>query len=414
MLGAMVTEVRDVDVSRTGEIRLPGVAATLDPGSVQLRDLSDPTATVTQQRFLPGATTPTEILARHLGDPVTVVTTKGEVAGTLRSADEQVLVVEVGTGDQRRLQLLRRDGYVLDVRVPAGAALDRPTLAWQVATKQPGTHSVEVSYRAEGLQWTADYLAVLDATGKTADFSAWATVHNASGATFERAELTLVQSVPVARGRAAPASARFTVPSPVRLADGQAVQVELAPARQAAKAHTVITYEAIPDQAETYQAYPNTDCSQFAGTPTLTGTAQVAIELEVASGSALPPGRVRTFRRLPDRLEVIGEEPLESSAGHVRVRIAPAPDVTGERLATCTYDERGKTITEKVTVKLENRSKQAADVVLREFLWRWPIARIDSEDTHGVRTAPQTQEYRVALAAGGKRSVSYTVSYTTW
>jgi hypothetical protein len=422
--GAMIIEQREVDVPATGEIRIAGVAATVDPGSVQLRDLSDASATVAQQRFLPGAVTPTEILGQHLGDPVTVVTTKGEVTGVLRSVDEAVLVLEVGSGDQRRLQIMRRDGYVQDVRLPAGTGVDKPTLAWQVETKKRGTHTIEASYRAEGIAWSADYLAVLDATGKAVDFSAWATVKNATGASFDHAELTLVSggnagpSLPnpygTPRARTPAPPLRYVVPSPVHLGAGQSVQVELVPPRLAAKARTVVTYEAIPDQSENYQAYPNTDCSQFAGAPTATGQAEVAVELDIPATTALPAGRVRTFRRLPDRLEVVSEEQLRTSPGLARIRIAPASDITGERLATCTYDERGKTITEKVTVKLENTSKQAADVVLREFLWRWPIWRLEAEDTRGTRAGTQTQEYRVSLPAGGKRSVTYSVLYTTW
>src|SRR5215813_209276 len=81
--GAMITEQRDVDIAANGELRIAGVPNTVDPASVQLRSVSDGGGvTVTEQRFVPGATTPDEILARHVGDAITVVTPKGEVAGT--------------------------------------------------------------------------------------------------------------------------------------------------------------------------------------------------------------------------------------------------------------------------------------------------------------------------------------------
>src|SRR6476620_4634957 len=124
--GAMITERREVDIAQNGEVRITGLAATLDPATVQLRSLTDPTGVaVSEQRFVPGATTPDEILARHVGDQVTIVTPKGEVAGILRSADPQALVLEVGTGDQKRLQVMRRDGYVQDIRMPAGTGTDK-------------------------------------------------------------------------------------------------------------------------------------------------------------------------------------------------------------------------------------------------------------------------------------------------
>jgi hypothetical protein len=120
--GAMITERREVDVAAAGEVRITGIAATVDPATVQLRSLTDPGGiAVTEQRFVPGANTPDEILSRHVGDSITIVTPKGEVTGVLRSVDQQALVIEAGTADQRTLQVLRRDGYVQDIRMPAAS-----------------------------------------------------------------------------------------------------------------------------------------------------------------------------------------------------------------------------------------------------------------------------------------------------
>src|SRR5262249_49860726 len=146
--------------------------------------------------------------------------------------------VEIGAGDQRHLEMMRRDNYVQDVRLPAGAASDQPSLLWRVDTAKPGKHTVLVSYRADGMSWTADYTAVLDEAGKALDFSAWAMVKNATGASYDGAELTLVgvgsgatgaQAGDAVRPGAAPA--QFVVPAQVRIGRGEAVQVELIPRR---------------------------------------------------------------------------------------------------------------------------------------------------------------------------------------
>jgi hypothetical protein len=413
LTGAMITERREIEVG-TGEVRLTGVAATLDPASVQLRDLTEPGATVTEQRFVPGAATPTQLLERHVGDAVTIVTPKGEIAGVLRAADEQTLVVEIGTGDQRRLSVMRRD-FVQDVRLPAGTS-DQPSLVLRVAGKKPGKHAVELTYRATGLTWSADYLAVLDDAARAMDFSAWATVKNATGTSFERAELTL------AAGGATPAVAatggkptgllRFTVPSPIRLAAGDAVQVELVPTRVAAKVTPVVTYEAMEDPSSGYQDFPGADCTEFAGSG-IGGTAELALELAVPSPTPLPEGKVRLFRRQGQRLDIVSEEDLRSSAGFARIKLAGDAEVTGERKAvSCNVDERAKTIHERVTVRVENRGKLAVDVVVREYIWRWPVWKLEAEDRKGTRTGTQTQEYRLHVPARGSQSVTYAVIYT--
>jgi hypothetical protein len=427
--GAMITERREVDVAG-GRLEISDVAATIDPATVQLRSLTDPGGlAIGEQRFVPGASTPDEILARHVGDSVTITTPKGELTGVLRSADAHALVVEVGTGDARRLQIVRRDGYVQDIRLPAGKSVARPSLVWRLAAKKPGKHTIEVTYRADGLSWTADYLAIFDESARTIDFSAWGTLKNTTGTSFERAELTLVTSssgpVPahLPYGSIAPrvpsGSVKVVVASPVTVGHGESVQVELAPPRLGAKARAVVAFEAVQDLSATYQGYPATDCSMLNVTAAGSSRAEMAVELDLQGAKQLPDGRVRVFKRSKgsDRLEVLAEEQLRTSAGAARIRLAAHTELIGERrTSNCLLDERARTLSEKVEVRLENKTKQAVDVVVREFMWRYPVWRIDAADesTRGTRVAPQTQEYRVSVPAGGKKTVSYTVHYSGW
>jgi hypothetical protein len=398
--GAMISEQRDVEIAASGELKIAGVASTIDPASVQLRSLSEPTVSITEQRFIPGATTPDEILARHVGEQVTVVTPKGDVAGVLRSVDPQAIVVE----SAGHLQVMRRDGFVQDVRLAAG--VEKPTLAWRLATKKPGKQTVELAYRADGMSWSADYLAIYDEAAKTLDFAASATIKNATGATFDDAQLTLVSGGKLAQ-------AQYRVPSQVHLGAGETVQVELIPRRTAVKARSVVAYEAIQDLSGSFQLYPASDCTQLSSTPTGQGRADVALEIDVPG--ALPDGRVRLFRRKPDRLELVGDDALRLAGNVVRIRVATDTDLTGERHAvSCTVDERTRTIHEKVEIKLENRGKAPVDAVVREYMWRFPVWKIDPADetVKGTKAAPQTQEYRLTVPAGGKKSVTYAVVYS--
>jgi hypothetical protein len=432
--GAMITERRDLDVTSGGEVRIEGVASTIDPATVQLRSLTEPGGlTVSEQRFMPGATTPDEMLARHVGDPVTIVTPKGDVSGVLRSVDAQTLVLEVGAGDQRRLQMMRRDGYVQDIRLPAGKLVDKPSLVWRLATKKPGKHQVEVTYRADGLTWSADYLAVYDEAKKTIDFSAWATLRNATGTSFDGAELTLVSATsalpsvavnPYTYYGASPLRqttppARFTVPTLLHVGNGESVQVELMSPRIAAKARSIVVFDALPaaeQMAINYQQYPASDCTMLSQAVPGASRAEVAVEVDIPGAKLLPDGRVRVFKRAaatPDRLEVLSEDQLRATTGVARVRLAAHTELVGERKTTCTVDERARTLTEKVEVKVENKGKQPVETVVREVMWRYAVWRIDpaDENVKGTRGGTQAQEYRLSVPAGGKKTLTYTVVY---
>ena len=432
--GAMITERRELDVVSGAEVRISGIASTVDPATVQLRSLTEPGGvSVSEQRFVQGATTPDEILQRHLGDQITVVTPKGEVGGVLRSIDTQTLVLEVGAGDQRRLQLMRRDGYVQDIRLPPGKQVDKPSLVWRLATKKPGKHKVELTYRADGLTWAADYLAIFDEAAKTIDFSAWATLRNNTGTAFDGAELTLVSGGNMISGamynpyaqiygqqpvRQTTPPVRFTVPTLLHVGNGESVQVELITPKLGAKAKSVVVFDALTSfeqHANTYHQFPATDCSMLTQVAPGQSRAEVAIEVDV-SAKQLPDGRVRVFKRpakSPDRLEILSERQLTISGGVARLPLANHTELSGERKTTCTLDERARTITEKVEVKVENKGKQPVDAVVREWQWRYSVWRIDPSDesVKGTRGGPQIQEYRLAIPAGAKKSLTYTVVY---
>jgi hypothetical protein len=204
----------------------------------------------------------------------------------------------------------------------------------------------------------------------------------------------------------------------VHVGNGESVQVELMPPKLAAKARSVVTFEAVQDLSANYQAYPASDCTLLSASVPGASHSDVAVEIDVPGAKQLPDGKVRVFRRpakSPERLEVLTEEPLRASSGIARIRLASHNELTGERKASaCNIDERAHTITEKIEVKLENKAKGAADVVVREFMWRYPIWKIDPSDesTKGQKAGAQVQEYRVSVPAGGKKSLTYTVVYT--
>jgi hypothetical protein len=192
--------------------------------------------------------------------------------------------------------------------------------------------------------------------------------------------------------------------------------------RVGAKARSVITYEAIPNSDQmiaSYQQYPANDCTMLTQTAAGGGKAEVAVEVDVPNAKQLPEGRVRVFKRsakTPDRLEVLSEDQLRANGGVARVRLATHTELVGERKTTCTVDERARTMTEKVEVKVENKGKQAVDVVVREFMWRFSVWRVDAADesVKGQAGGNQTKEYRLSVPAGGKKSVTYTVVYHGW
>lgn len=417
---AQIVEEREATVSANGEVRFDNVATTVDASSVSLVDLTEPSATVGEQRYQKGASTPSEILLRAIGEQVTVVGVKGEITGILRAVDETMLAVEVGSGDQKRLTVIQR-AQVQDVRLP-NTASTTPTFTWRVAAKTAGKHTLRMSYRATGLVWSADYLAVLDESGTKMDFSAWATVRNDSGVKFENASVTLVDGggsgpganpyAPRAR-TATPVTTKFAIARPVTVGNGESVQVELAPAQKGMKAKSVVVYESMIDASASFTSYPSADCSHYASGQMGPGSAQLALEADFGGKTPLPAGRVRLRRRSGDQIEVVNDEDIAATNGVARVTISGMPDVSGERITQkCNVDENAHTIDEELEIKVTNKSGKAVEVVLKEYAWRWAVFKVVKESQKGEQVTPQTREYRLSIPAKGSKSVTYALRYT--
>jgi hypothetical protein len=406
------------------------VSSQIDPSTVQFRSVTDPKGTsVVEQRYAYGLGSPEKLLKRYVNKEITVTTSRGEIKGTLRAVDSEALVIETGSGAGKAVEIVRRGPNLLDVKLAAGDSTlaTEPTLIWKVVSKKPGKQSIEVSYRTAGLRWDADYTATLDETKNSVDLSAWATIHNDTGVEFDDAELVLVtgildQAQPqpqyggygyVTRAPTVEPTS-FTVPREVTIAAGGTVQVELMPARSGVAARKVVVYETVLDQSAQWQYSPNTDCYGYV--PANAARGELALEVDTPTkGSVLPEGKVRVFKRKGDGVELLGEDNLKvnASTGSARLRLGADESVYGERRQVeCKLDDRARTLREKIEVKVENKGKEAVEVTLKEYMYRWVNWRMDAEDIDGSKAATQTQEYRVKLAANSKKTFTYTVQYS--
>ena len=404
---AFVVHRRDVEVSASGEARFPGVAATIDPATVEVRSLTEPGAAVVEQRLLGDRARPDELLARQIGRPITVTFERGEVRGVLRAVSFAFLAIETDGAGGKGLELVRRGDHLLDIKLGAVDVATEPTLQWTLAGARPGTHGLEVSYHAEGLRWTPAYTAVL-ADDDAVDFGAWATIANRSGLDLEGARVTLMVADPA---RPAAAATAFKLPRPVNLTADHDLQVELAPRRAGVRGRRVTVFEAAADLSPGYAAVPAADCYGYAPAG---GRAELALELDGA-GPALPPGRLRVLRRSGGETVLARDEQLrvDRGSGTIRIKLDDTEQITGDRKQEkCESGPTGRSLREDIEVTVENRGKAAADVVIREYMFRWRTWEIVSEDVKGVRTDSQAQEYRVRLAPGGRRTVRYAVVYT--
>jgi hypothetical protein len=324
-------------------------------------------------------------------------------------------------------------------------SLMKPTLDWLLHSDFAGTVDAELSYVTGGMTWAADYNAVAPENGDKLDITGWVTMDNQSGKTFDQAHIKLmageVNKMQPANGFAYAVSGAlldarsinepqviekafdeyhlYTLQRPVTLHDRETKQVEFIRASNV-KADRVYVYDGakFPQQYQ-YWGYEQIRQNREYGTemnPDVWVMQEIVNSKSNNLGMPLPKGRVRFYRRDSDgALEFIGENEIKHTPTDETLRIftGNAFDLVGERRQTnFTVDYNAHKLDESFEIKIRNHKKEAANVRVVEHLYRclnWEIAQ-KSDDF--IKTDSRTAEFRVRIAAGAEKTLTYTAHYT--
>ena len=96
----------------------------------------------------------------------------------------------------------------------------------------------------------------------------------------------------------------------------------------------------------------------------------------------------------------------------LRIKLGNAFDIVGERKQTGFHiDTSAKTIDESFEISVRNRKKEAATVVVREYLYRWSSWEITAKNHAFEKRDAQTIDFPLDIAADGEAKLTYTVHY---
>lgn len=321
-----------------------------------------------------------------------------------------------------------------------------PTLDWRIHADQAAKFEAELSYVTGGLSWEAAYNVVAPEQGDKLDITGWVTVDNQSGKTFAEAKLqliagdvaklaessavdTLLATRTFSKESAPPPVTQqafdefhlYTLPLSTTLHDPETKQVEFVTASQIASQRIYIYDGAFIDP----QRYRGWGAEQIRhdenyGTqsnPKIWVMREIKNTAENHLGVPLPKGRVRFYRRDDQgQLQFIGEDNIDHTAKDETLRLytGNAFDLVGERKRTnYQVDGANHRAEESFEIKVRNRKeKESVEIRVVEHLYRgnnWEIRQASQPHT---KTDAETMEFRVELAPGEEKAVTYTVRYT--
>jgi hypothetical protein len=442
---ALVRDSRRMNLSQgIGELRFSDVAKRIDPTTVAFESLSDPAGTrVMEQNYQYDLVDNAKLLDRYIGQMISVTQTRGEktetITGKLLSASGG-LILQRDSGE-----VLTLSNYS-NIQFPAlpGGLITKPTLVWKVSSKSGGTQDARVSYQTQGVTWWSDYNVTMREQGGACDMdlAAWVTLVNQSGGSYADAQLKLVAgevnrapaAAPVVAGYAMKAAREMDAAAPAfsetslseyhlytlgrrtDLPDNSTKQLELFPAAHAVACRKQLVFTAGP-LPWSYWSGPIQD-QGYAATNKGTVGAYLEFDNKEANhlGMPLPGGRVRVNQANPNdgTLEFVGEDIIKHTPRNetLRIKLGNSFDIVGERKQTAfRIDTSAKTIDESFEISVRNRKKEAATVVVREYLYRWSSWQITAKNHAFEKRDAQTIDFPVDIAADAEGRITYTVHY---
>jgi len=366
------------------ELKFMDVAAKIDPTSVHIQSLVEfSSLNVLEQNYEYDLLNPQKLLEKFVGQNVQLATLNPET-----KKEEIVEAILLSTQGGNIFQIgdkisIGHPGRILLSRIPENL-IPQPTLVWLLENKLSRPQKVETSYLTSGMNWKADYVAVLDQSDTRAGITGWVTIDNKSGATYQNALLKLVAGdihrvqpeLKVDRRMAKTAAQEvspqfreeaffeyhlYTLDRRTTIKDNQTKQMTLLDANQV-PVKKLFIFSGAP------QYY-------FSRYDQRTGKQKVGVFLELINsekdnlGIPLPQGTVRVYKQDKDgSLQFVGEDQIDHTPKDekFKLKIGEAFDVVGERVQT-DYKRLGDNLFEVAfEVSLRNHKKENVRVLVEE------------------------------------------------
>jgi hypothetical protein len=408
---ALVREPYVLKLARgRNEVTLEGVARRIDSTSVRLEGDG---IRVLSQSYDYDLWSGDRVFRRYLGDTIRYRYASRVFRGRLVGIEGDDLYIERYDSVGVLTMINRRQ--ISELEFPPRMGLTtRPSLRWQVESAKAGDRPASLSYLTAGIEWTAEYVAVLDAGEKEVELSGWASIVNRTGTSFDGAKVALVAGE-IHRAGETPergAAAEEASPKPPGPAARDLFAYHLYPLGTMDLRYLETTQVPIvePVRVPARRGYVY-DAARDGS--------RVRVRLELGNdksqglGVPLPAGRVRVYEADPSGARtLVGEDAIGHTAAGERIRIlsGTAFDLVGD-YTRVSHTRVSRNVTEDAyTVTIRNRGTKPATVTVIETLYgNWEII---AKSAPYRKKEANTIEFDLDVPAGQSATMNYTVRYT--
>lgn len=413
----VISETRTLKFDKgTGTLAFRDVPALIDANSVGFTVHGDRNIGILEQNYAFDLVSPDKMYQKYIDKEIELIDKDGKLySGTLLAYSSGAITLQESSGRIKIVQL----SHVVEINFPKlpDGLITRPTLFWKYNSDYGGDVRCEVGYQTAGMNWSAEYVGLLDSKETQLDLSGWAAINNTSGKTYTDAKLKLVagdihraqqprsrEFDYMAKGVATAESGfqekaffeyhLYTLPRAATVADKEIKQISLfEPAT--AKVSKVFRYE--PEK--------NSEAVEVA--------LRFKNSKETGLGMPLPAGRVRIFKADDDGSRILlGEDWINHTPKNEELTIAVgnAFDIAAEERTMNQVRVSPKVEDREMEIELRNRKDTTVTIEVSKKLYGfWEILQSTHEYT---KKDANTVEFKVPVNANQTVVVKYKVRYT--
>ncbi len=408
----VVKETRVVKIeSGISKFSISDVPTEIDPTSVHIKFDGE----VLEQNYQYDLANKAAILRKYVDKTVTLTDESGKsFSGKLISIGANSLTLANNNGGLTVITDLKKYNIVLDA-LPSGF-VTKPTLEYLVKSAKGGRREIELSYFTSGMNWSAEYVAVLNKNDTEIKLNSWVSIENNSGATFRNAKIKLVAGEVNRARENAPypiyATAKdfggesqikeraffeyhiYELPRKTTLANRQKKQIAFF------NAEKISVRKKYVYKSRGYSSGKKENAEV---------TLEFANKKTNNLGMPLPAGKVRLFKKDGQTLEFIGEDKIEHTAEGetVLLTMGKAFDVKGR-----TDELERKKIADdvfetKYGITIFNAKEKKIEVeAMKTFYGDWEII---GSSANYEKINSRTVKFKVAVEPKSKTYVEFTV-----
>lgn len=412
----VIKDTRNINLnSGISKISITDVAQYIDPTSVHIKFDGE----VLEQNYQYDLVDLNKILTKYIDKNVQLINENNElVEGKLLSALGNQIVLENKEGGL--VMLPSTEKYRFNVGALPEGLITKPTLVWQLNSNKSGNQDVEISYQTRGMNWHAEYVAVLNNDDKKLDLNAWVSIENNSGSTYKNAKLKLVagdvnmvrDQRPLYKGQAFESVAMdaaapqfvekdffeyhiYNLQRPTTLAQNESKQISLFEAQN---------IDALKKYVYNANGYNSN------------GKVNVIVEFQNKEnqklGVPMPKGKVRVYKSDGESIEFIGEDLIDHTPKNetIKLKIGDAFDLLAEETQTDHKQITNRIYEQTFEIKLKNRKKENVEIEVERFLGlNWEIL---SKSHEFKKKNAQTITFNIPVKADGETTLTYKVRYS--